>query len=129
MLYGSETWPLKEVDTVRIHRTDMRMLRWMAGVKLSDRVPSAELLQKFGVRSIRELMQHRRLRWYGHVERMQDDNWVKRCRSIAVEGKRTRGRPRKTWEQVVAADMMEKSLNRTIAQDRVAWRKGILAKV
>ena len=72
-------------------------------------------------------MQQRRLRWYGHVERMEDDNWVKRCRSLSVEGKRERGRLRKTWEQVVAKDMKEKKLHRTLAQDRVAWRKAITA--
>ena len=70
-------------------------------------------------------MQQRRLRWYGHDERMDDDNWVKRCRSIIVDGKRERGRPRKTWEQVVEADMKEKNLSRTNAQDRVTWRRKI----
>ena len=127
MLYGSETWPVKEVDTVRLHRTDMRMIRWMAGVKLTDRTTTSQLLLKVGLSPIRDLMQQRRLRWYGHVERMEDDNWVKRCRSLSVEGKRERGRPRKTWEQVVAKDMKEKKLHRTLAQDRVAWRKAITA--
>ena len=30
LLYGSETWPVKEEDLVRLHRTEMSMLRWMS---------------------------------------------------------------------------------------------------
>ena len=33
MLYGSETWPTKIEDITRkMQRSEMRMLRWMAGV-------------------------------------------------------------------------------------------------
>ena len=28
LLFGSETWPVKEEDMVRLHRTEMSMLRW-----------------------------------------------------------------------------------------------------
>ena len=34
MLYGSETWPTKIEDIRKIQRSEMRMLRWMAGVSL-----------------------------------------------------------------------------------------------
>ena len=37
MLYGSETWAVKEEDTRRLKRTEMGMMRWMCGVSLSDR--------------------------------------------------------------------------------------------
>jgi hypothetical protein len=37
------------------------------------------------------------LRWFGHVERKEDDDWVKKCTRMEVVGKRPRGRPRRTW--------------------------------
>ena len=37
MLYGSETWSTKVEDIRKIQRSEMRMLRWMAGVSLSER--------------------------------------------------------------------------------------------
>ena len=37
MLYGSETWPTKVEDIRKIQRSEMRMLRWMTGVSLSER--------------------------------------------------------------------------------------------
>jgi hypothetical protein len=43
MTYGSETWPLKVEHESKMETTDMRMIRWMCGVPLRDRVPSEEL--------------------------------------------------------------------------------------
>jgi hypothetical protein len=45
------------------------------------------------------------LRWFGHVERKEDDDWVKRCTRMEVVGKRPRGRPRKTWTSTLKDDM------------------------
>jgi len=42
-----------------------------------------------------------RLRWYGHVLRKDDDDWVKKCTEYEVEGPRPRGRPKRTWKEVV----------------------------
>jgi len=30
-------------------------------------------------------LQHNRLRWYGHVLRKEDDDWVKKCMEYEVE--------------------------------------------
>ena len=38
---------------------------------------------------------------YGHVLRKDDDDWVKKCMEHEVEGPRPRGRPKKTWKEVV----------------------------
>ena len=37
-----------------------------------------------------------RLRWHEHVERKDDEDYVKAC---------TVGRPRKTWQNILFADM------------------------
>jgi len=39
----SETWPVRKENEVALQRAEMRMVRWMRGVKLQDRVPSKEL--------------------------------------------------------------------------------------
>jgi len=43
MLHGSETWPVRKENEVALQRAGMRMIRWMCGVKLQDRIPSKEL--------------------------------------------------------------------------------------
>ena len=37
MLYGSETWPTKIEDIRKMQGSEMRMLRWMTEVSLSER--------------------------------------------------------------------------------------------
>ena len=34
MLHGSETWPVRKENEVALQRTQMRMVRWMCGMKL-----------------------------------------------------------------------------------------------
>jgi hypothetical protein len=48
------------------------------------------------VEPITDVCRRNRLRWFGHVERKGDDDWVKRCTRLEVVGKRPRSRPRKT---------------------------------
>jgi len=101
MLHGSETWPVRKENVVALQRAEMRMVRWMCGVKLKDRLPSKELGERLGVVDIALILQQNRLRWYGHVLRKDDDDWVNKCMEYEVEGSRPRGRPKRTWKEVV----------------------------
>ena len=76
VLYGSEVWAVKEHDLARLERNDMTMIRWICRVRLRDRMSSYELRGCLGLESIRNAVQKRRLRWFGHVERMNADNWT-----------------------------------------------------
>jgi len=67
MLHGSETWPVRKENVVALQRAEMRMVRWMCGVKLKDRLPSKELRERLGVDDIALILQQNRMRWYGHV--------------------------------------------------------------
>ena len=125
MLYASETWPLKEEDIQRISRTDMQMVRWMCNISLRDRKSSEELRSRLGIPDIVSVLRQSRLRWFGHVERMDNANPVYGCRFMAVEGVRSRGRPRKTWSELVRHDLAALNLKSDLAQDREAWKRAI----
>ena len=99
MLHGSETWPVRKENVVALQRAEMRMVRWMCDVKLKDRLPSKELRERVGIDDIALVLQQNRLRWYGHVLRKDDDDWVKKCMEYEVEGPRPRGRPKRTWRE------------------------------
>ena len=96
---------------------------WMCGVKLKDRLPSKELRERLVVDDIAVVLQQNRLRWYGHVLRKDDDDWVKKCMEHEVEGSRPRGRPKKAWKEVVREDCQARKLNKEDAMDRCKWRK------
>ena len=99
----------------------MRMVRWMCGVKLQDRVPSKDLRGRLGLDDIISVFQQNRL----HVLRKEDNDWVKKCMEYEVEGTRPRGRPKKTWRQIVEKDCRACGLNREDAMCRSRWRKQI----
>ena len=75
----------KKENVVALQRAEMRMVRWMCGVKLKDRLPSKELRDRLGVDDIALVLQQNRLRWYSHVLRKDDDDWVKKCMEHEVE--------------------------------------------
>ena len=43
MLYGSETWPVKEEDVIKLEKNDVWMVRQMCNVRSEDRISAEEL--------------------------------------------------------------------------------------
>src|SRR5260221_9939898 len=81
------------------------------------------LRERMGVEAIGVVVKRNRLRWFGHVERKDDCDWVKGCTVLEVEGPKPGGRPKKTWMEGVKRDMREMGLRQADAQDRVEWRR------
>ena len=82
---------------------------------------SEELRKLVGVEPITTVIRSGRLRWYGHVMRKSDEDWVKKCMEYRVEGRRPVGRPRRTWLESVEADMAELEIDR---EDAMTGRNG-----
>ena len=97
---GSKTWAAKVEDVRRLVRAERAFLRWMCGVTLKDRKSSQELLGRLGVEDVVEVVRRGRLLWFGHVERKSQDDWVKMCRDLVVEGTRRKGRGGKRGRSV-----------------------------
>jgi len=106
--YASATWAMKLEDMARLERTERMMVRLMCGVHLNNR---AELNNRFGIECITDVIRRSRLRWFGHVEIKDSDDWVSACRSFEVNGVRYRGRGRKTWDECVKKDLVELGLH------------------
>jgi hypothetical protein len=58
-----------------------------------------------------------------HVERKEDDDWVKSCTRMEVEANRPRGRPRKTWMKTLEDDMRRCVLSPVDAKDKFMKRE------
>jgi len=123
MLHGSETWPVRKENEVALQLAEMRMVRWMCNVKVKDRVRSKKLRGRLGIDDIILILQQNRLRWYGHVMRKEDTDRVKKCMEYEVEGSRPRGRPKRTWREIVQKDCQARNLNKEDAMDRGRWKR------
>ena len=69
----------------------MRMLRRIKGVTLGDKVKSVDIRQELGVSSIQDKVREMKLHWYGHMQRMEENNEVRAVGDMRVPGKRPRG--------------------------------------
>jgi len=71
MLHGSETWPVKKENKMTVQWAEMRMIRWMCGVKVTERFSCSELRERLGIDDIitmnMSMIQQHRLRWCGQL--------------------------------------------------------------
>ena len=105
----------------------MRMLRRMKGVTLRDKVMSVDIRKELGVNNIQEKVREMRLRWYGHMQRMEENIEVIAVVDMRVLGKRPRGRPRGRWMDCVRRDMQALRITPEDAQDRTFRKSRIRA--
>src|SRR5437867_9559122 len=120
---------MKVDDMQRLVKTENSMVRWMSGVTLKDRRSSEELRIGVGIEGVEEVVRYGRLRWFGHVERKEADDWVSKCRNLKVVGGVKKGGGRKTWMKCVKKDMRECGLKKEDAQDRSVWSRSIVGNV
>ena len=123
MVYGAETWPVKKAQERKLEVAEMRMLRWMCGVTRRDKIRNEYIRGTVKVVEVSKKIQQRRLQWFGHVMRREDDHVCRRVMDMEVDGRRRRGRPKFRWKDKVTNDMREKGLREQDAQDRGRWRR------
>jgi hypothetical protein len=122
LLYGSETWPLNSEDTTRLARNDNSMVRWVCSARLADRRPMTELHSLLGIQPISDACRGNRLRWYGHIQRMETERWPRKILDFTIEGNNMRGRPKKRWMDCVSEDIRALGIRPALAKDRDKWR-------
>ena len=93
------------------------MVRKTLNSKLRDKIPCSEIR---GKKIIEHTLKHR-WRWVGHIARMKDNRWTKRCTEWQPKrGKRSRGRPSRRWQDDIA--MKEGTTWNRGTTDREQWK-------
>ena len=127
LLYGSETWQMYIADIKRLNAFHQRCLRRILGITYKDRIKNEVILDRTNQRQLTDIIQERRLRWLGHVFRMDDNRFPKQTLKWAPIGKRGRGRPKLTWRNTIEKDLRECNITwdeaSTLAEDRTEWRR------
>ena len=104
------------------------MIRWICSAKLADRVSLRNLRSRLDLASIDDVLRWGRLRWFGHLQRMDIDTWPHKICTFNVVGANPRGRPRKRWCDNIKDDLKRAGLNAAFALDRERWRDAIRPK-
>ena len=121
MLYGSDMRAVKVEHVRKLERTEMRMVKLIRGVSLKERKTNAELRGRMGIEEINTVLRRfrNRMRWFGHIERKSDDDWVKRCMNWTTGEKGPRGRPKNKWMEVIKDDMKRMGGRKLFALARI----------
>ncbi|KAM2891684.1 hypothetical protein COP2_009948 [Malus domestica] len=126
MLYGTKCWAVKHQHVHKMDVVEMRMLRGMCRHMRKDKIGNDDIRGKVGVAEIEGKMRENQFRWFGHVQRRPTDAPVRRCDyGTEVQGRRGRGRPRKTLEETLRKDLEYLDLTEDMTQNRAQWRSRI----
>src|SRR3978361_913526 len=132
ILYGSESWVCSRNLIHDLEGADMKVLRMISGVSRRDqwenRIRNERIREDLNVDSIDEAARKSRLRWFGHVRRMNESRLPKLLLNAEANGRRGRGRPRRRYLDSVKCDLNEKGHEwndetQDLALDRLCWRR------
>ena len=127
LMYGSETWTTYTRQEKRLNSFHPRSIRRILGISWQDRVSNTEVLSRANIPSMFTLLRQRRLRWLGHVYRMEGGRIPKDILyGELASGRRSKGRPQLHYKDVCKRDMTALDINTNfwedLAADRIMWR-------
>src|SRR6218665_1153638 len=130
LLYNAETWTMKEKQKQRLRVFEIACLRKIEGVMRRDRIRNEEIFNRLNIRiGIIDRIRNKRLRYFGHLNRMKNKRYTKIAYNGYVHGARKRGRQKKRWIDMIREDCSELHLTLQEAtcrtQDRRVWRATI----
>ena len=130
LLYSSKAWTPCVRQERRLNSFYLRCLRRTLHIRWQDRVTDVEVLQQAGMTSMMSILHERRLRWLGHVCRMEPGRIPKDLLygQLAV-GTRLTERPRLRYKDVCKRYLKECQIDvlswERLAEDRALWRLAV----
>lgn len=129
LLYGSQCWALTTTQMQQLEVLQHNHLRRILGVRRSDRLSNAEILERCKQPTVEEQVLRRRGHWIGHMLRMGDDRVVKQLLFSSLPGRGRQGGQFQTLLRCYQLDLQKVLSNRQrsrvsdVALDRDAWKK------
>ena len=109
MSYREEAWTLTKKEEQVLLIFERKIFRRIYGHKYENGEwkshKNRELEEMRKGENIVKLIKGQRIRWLGHLERMEEDRMPKKIFTQELEGTRRRGRPRKGWKEEVERDL------------------------
>ena len=105
-MYGAEVWQIATREINKILSTEMVVVRRSARKSRMGRIRNEHIKEIMGVKeksNIADIIEQKRLQWYGHVKRMPEERIPKLIMDWIPRERRKSGRLRKTWMEGVQA--------------------------
>ena len=121
VMYGLESWDMKVTERQKLNVFEMKCLRSMTGVSHLDRVRNEVVRREFAARVDMTV-----LRWFGHVERIDNEPLLKKMMNAKVNGRSATERPRFGWMDGVKRALNDRRMGMREASEharnRNEWR-------
>lgn len=140
--YAASTWTMSKKLENKLDACETRWLRRMLRIKPTDRISNEIVRGRTKQITLSSRIRKMRLKWLGHVLRMNEKRITKKVFEWNPKGSRRRGRPKKRWIDCVDEDLKRcglsiygKTMGRTrvslegIAEDRGRWREVVMASM
>jgi hypothetical protein len=129
VVYGCETWVLKESIIQRLSVFERKILRKIFGPTKEDNgiwrtKTNMELDELIKHRNIINYVKAQRFSWFGHENRMPESSIVKKIYKWKPFTSRPVGRPKSRWEDDIRNDLKKTKLIKWAeqVQDRLKWK-------
>ena len=126
-IYGLGTLALTERQEEKIHMAENNWVQRICKVTQKDRRKMKEDEEIGMKKHLKMKVVGSKMRWAGHVQRMDEERLSKRALKAEEGGRRRRGRPKLRWKDCVKRDLERAGINgqewKTIAEDRGRWRE------
>ena len=95
--YGLDAVTWTKDNIRKIETLQNNLMRAMLGKQIKDRIPIQQLKTDTGLKSLFQIIKETKIKLFVKVKEEKDDNNTKKCLEGLVEGKRSRGRPKRRW--------------------------------
>ena len=112
VMYGSEVWDMKAIERQKLNVFEMKCLRSMTSVSRLDRVRNEVIRARMGVRKeLATRVDMNVLRWFGNMERMDNERLLKKVMNAKVDGRSARGKPGFGWMDGVIRALNDRKMD------------------
>jgi len=110
--HAAETGCLRAKMVAKLNSTEKDFWRHSAQISRKDKIRNIIIKQKMNItRSLLDDIRTKQLKWYGHVQRMEEGRLPKEVMKWSPPGRRKRGRPKLTWAEGIRGLMGKKGIN------------------
>ena len=126
-LYGAKAWGIRSAERRKLNVLEMKCLRSLVGVARMDGVRNEEVHKRARIETeLASRVDQRILRWFGHVERMDEYHIARRVLMAEVSGGQVQGRLGLPWMDDVKVTLGNRGMTveaaRQCTEERKEWR-------